>query len=223
MAKIKLRKFSELNTFPNVLQPEYQRISEHYHLRGKWSRAFFDNDNPIILEIGCGKGEYTLGLAQLYPDINFIGIDLKGDRLWRGAKTALEKQLSNVAFLRTEVEKLDYFFGDSEVSQIWITFPDPQIQKSKIRKRLTSDRFLNIYKNIMIQNGIVHLKTDNSVFFEFSVENSKKFGCDISVINRDIHNNTENIDNIIVSIKTYYEQMFIKEGVPIKYLRFSLP
>ncbi|MFO8067286.1 MAG: tRNA (guanosine(46)-N7)-methyltransferase TrmB [Bacteroidales bacterium] len=223
MAKNKLIKFAELDTFPNVLQPKYQHISENYYLRGKWSRAFFGNDNPVVLEIGCGKGEYTVGLARIYPDVNFVGIDLKGDRLWRGAKTAIENNIKNVAFLRVEVEKLEYFFAPLEVREIWITFPEPQLQKSRIKKRFTSDRFLNIYKKLLRADGIVHLKTDNSALFEFSVGNVEYFGCNIKVVNRDIHGKPDNVDDILVDIKTYYEQMFIKEGIPIKYLRFSMP
>lgn len=221
MAKTKLKKFAELDTFTNVIQPNYQHIAENHYLRGKWSRAFFANNYPIILEIGCGKGEYTVSQALEFPEKNFIGIDVKGERLWRGAKTAIEKDIKNTAFLRIQAQKINYFFEPNEVSEIWITFPDPQEQKPKIRKRLTAPKFLEMYKSILQKNGCVHLKTDNTLFFDYSVETCKDFGCNILELNRDIHANPEKIDPVVTKIMTYYEEMFVKEGKPICYLKFE--
>lgn len=221
MAKTKLKKFAELDTFSNVIQPFYQQISENFYLRGKWSRAFFNNSNPLVLEIGCGKGEYTVSLAKKYPDKNFIGIDVKGERLWRGAKTSIENNIKNTAFLRIQAQKLNYFFDENEVSEIWITFPDPQEQKPKTRKRLTAEKFLKMYKLLLDENGCVHLKTDNAGFFDYSLDIVKKFGCNILAENRDVHKNKDKLDPVVTQILTYYEQMFIEAGKPICYLKFK--
>ncbi len=222
MAKTKLKKFAELDTLTNVLQPDCQNISEYHYLRGHWSRAFFGNSNPLVLEVGCGKGEYTVSQALANPDKNFIGIDVKGERLWRGAKTSIEKNIKNTAFLRIQAQKLEYFFDKCEVSEIWITFPDPQLQKPKIRKRLTSERLLEVYKNILIPNGVVHLKTDNKVFFDYTEEIVKLYGHNLLAICRDIHNHKNKVDPIVTEIMTYYEEKYVKQGIKINYLKFSL-
>lgn len=221
MAKTKLKKFAELDTFSNVIQPNYQSISDNYPMRGQWSRAFFGNDNPVVLEIGCGKGEYTVSQALENPDKNFIGIDVKGERLWRGAKTSIEKGINNTAFIRMQAQKLNLFFAPNEVSEIWITFPDPQLQKPKTKKRLTAEKFLDIYKTILNEDGCVHLKTDNAFFFEFSVETIQKYGCPIKSKCTDIHGKPNEVDAVVTRIMTYYEEMYVKKGHPINYLKFA--
>ncbi|MBS4013167.1 MAG: tRNA (guanosine(46)-N7)-methyltransferase TrmB [Bacteroidetes bacterium] len=221
MAKTKLKKFAELDTLTNVIQPDCQNISENYHLRGHWSRAFFRNSNPLVLEIGCGKGEYTVSQALECPDKNFIGIDIKGERLWRGAKTSLENDIRNTAFIRVQAQKLEYFFGKDEVSEIWITFPDPQLQKPKIKKRLTSERLLSVYKNILTPEGVVHLKTDNEIFFDYTEELIKASGYNILSICRDIYNNKHKVEPIVTKIMTYYEEKYVNQNIPINYLKFS--
>jgi tRNA (guanine-N7-)-methyltransferase len=221
VAKTKLKKFAELDTFSNVIQPNYQSISDNYPMRGQWSRAFFGNDNPVVLEIGCGKGEYTVSQALENPDKNFIGIDVKGERLWRGAKTSIEKGINNTAFIRMQAQKLNLFFAPNEVSEIWITFPDPQLQKPKTKKRLTAEKFLDIYKTILNEDGCVHLKTDNAFFFEFSVETIQKYGCNVKSMSTDIHGKPNEVDAVVTRIMTYYEEMYVKKGQPINYLKFA--
>ena len=159
MGKNKLKRFAENKTFDNVFQPTRQEVMGEFDLKGNWNAEFFKNENPIVLELGCGKGEYTVALAQKYPDKNFIGIDIKGARFWRGAKTAVENGMKNVAFLRTQIELIDYAFGENEVSEIWITFPDPQIKFRRTKHRLTHPEFLKKYHKVLTENGLFHLKT----------------------------------------------------------------
>jgi tRNA (guanine-N7-)-methyltransferase len=170
MGKDKLRRFAEIATFANVKQLEEGKV-----LKGHWANSQFCNNNPVILELACGKGEYTVNLAKLFPDKNFIGIDYKGNRIWRGAKTAIEEEITNVAFLRIQIENLLDYFSDNEVSEIWITFPDPQPQVSREKKRLTSPRFLEKYKSILVPDGIIHLKTDNDQLHDYTLEKISEF------------------------------------------------
>ena len=219
MAKKKLERFAELATFNNVLQPALNEVEEGYSLKGKWAGDFFRNKNPIVLELGCGKGEYTIGLAERNPGKNFIGIDIKGSRIWRGSKTAIEKDLQNVAFLRTYIDKISFLFDKDEVSEIWITFPDPQPKKNRMKKRLTSPRFLEMYKNILQTGGSVHLKTDNVPLFDYTLEIIVDYKCKLKRMTHDLYN-SDNINDIL-SIRTFYEQMFLAEGSVICYLEFE--
>lgn len=221
MAKRKLQKFAELGTFENVFQPTKADIAGgSFFLKGKWSSAYFKNNNPLILELGCGKGEYTTGLAEKFPDKNFIGLDIKGERLWKGSKTALDKKMSNVAFIRTQIEYINYFFDTNEVSEIWITFPDPQPKKAKAKQRLTSSQFLERYKKFLLPGGIIHLKTDNAPLFDYTLEVIRENNHHLLLETHDLYKNS--LQEEILGIKTYYETMFLGEGLPICYLRFQL-
>jgi tRNA (guanine-N7-)-methyltransferase len=220
MAKRKLKSFAELETFDNVFQLLFKAEDFDFKLKGKWHQEYFKNNNPIVLELGCGKGEYTIGLANKFKDKNFIGIDLKGARIWRGAKTAIEENIQNVAFIRTQVERIYNFFEPGEVSEIWITFPDPQPQSTRERKRLTSPIFINHYKKVLSENGLIHLKTDNAPFYEYSLEIIDSMG-------KTPLRNSNNIEkdfptDELLSIETYYEGKYRKQGIPIKYLSFQL-
>ena len=219
MGKNKLKKFNDMNTFTNVFQYPFSVIQNSgFPLRGNWNNSFFKNSNPIVLELGCGKGEYAVGLAEKYPDRNFIGVDIKGARMWTGAKEATEKGLCNVAFLRTNIELISNFFIAGEISEIWITFPDPQMKK--VRKRLTSARFLQLYRSIIKPNGIIHLKTDSPFLYTYTnalVElNQMK-----TIINTKDLYHSDVVDDIL-QIKTFYEQQWLDRGLPIKYISFVL-
>ena len=221
MGKGKLRKFAETETFDNVIQPPFEEIfKKDYFLKKKWNSVIFKNNNPIVLELGCGKGEYTLGLARRFPEKNFIGIDIKGARIWKGAKEAILGNLNNVAFLRTRIEFISSFFGNNEISEIWITFPDPQIKKRRNKKRLTAPRFLSYYKEFLKDDGIIHLKTDSIEMHEYTlavvdINNLEKIIC-----TDDLYNSS--INNDILNIRTFYEQIFLNEGKKITYLKFKL-
>ena len=221
MAKRKLQRFAENDTFSNLIQPRglgYPPIG--FHLRGKWNELFFKNNNPIVLELGCGRGEYTVNLAKFFPDKNFIGIDIKGARLWRGAKTAIEESMHNVGFMRIAIDQIEWFFGENEVSEIWITFPDPQPQISREKKRLTSGNFINKYLNFIKKGGIIHLKTDNKPLFDYTLEVVQERGYQINTATSDLYNSGINDD--ILDIKTTYEKIFLKQGFPICYLNFTI-
>ncbi|MBQ5891521.1 MAG: tRNA (guanosine(46)-N7)-methyltransferase TrmB [Bacteroidales bacterium] len=220
MGKNKLARFAENETFANLFQLTYEQITkEGFALKGKWNEDFFKNDNPIVLELGCGKGEYTVGLAKKYPNKNFIGIDIKGARLWRGCKTSNEDKMTNVAFVRTHIQMIESYFAENEVSEIWITFPDPQLKKPN--KRLTCERFLKLYKNILKQDGIVHLKTDSQELYEYTKDEvlipSKR---EILYNTNDLYNSDFKED--VIEIQTFYESMYLKIGKPITYLKFKL-
>ena len=214
MGKDKLRRFAEITEFDNVIELDDGKI-----LKGSWSGKQFKNDNPIILELGCGKGEYTVNLAKLFPEINFIGIDYKGNRIWRGAKTALEENINNVAFLRIQIENLLDYFSKNEISEIWITFPDPQPQVSREKKRLTSPRFLIMYKAILQNGGLVHLKTDSDLMYIYTLQKIKeqKLTKHISTDNLYV---SEFADKVL-SIKTYYEKKYLADNKNINYVKFS--
>lgn len=213
MAQKKLQRFAELNTFPNVLQFPAS-------MAGKW-KDFFRNDHPITLELACGKGEYALGLGQMYPDRNFIGIDLKGNRIWVGAKKALEKGLSNVAFLRTQIDQVNEYFGPGEVSEIWITFPDPQLRLSKAKKRLTHPKFLRLYQQFLRPGGFIHLKTDSPDLYLFTKLVIELYGCSLITDTEDVFGGEPIKPEL--KIKTHYESLDIAGINRVHYLCFSLP
>jgi tRNA (guanine-N7-)-methyltransferase len=214
VGKDKLRRFAEIETFSNVLQ-----IEAGLPYKGIWAKTFFKNDNPVVLELACGKGEYTVNLAQLFPDKNFIGIDYKGNRIWRGAKTAIEEGVNNVAFLRTQIERLNEYFGINEIDEIWITFPDPQPQLSRIKKRLTSPRFMQMYKEVLKPGGRVNLKTDNDDFYAYTLEQAESTGMQIHVQTTDLYKSP--YANEVLQIKTYYEKKYLKDNKNINYTQLS--
>ena len=221
MSKNKLKKFAENATFPHFFQPLQTEVMEKgFELKGKWRNDFFKNNNPLVLELACGRGEYTVGLATKYRDKNFIGVDKKGARMWKGGKESLNAQLPNVAFLRTQIGLIKYFFEKNEVDEIWITFPDPQPARSQVNKRLTSPLFLDFYKHILKPNGLVHLKTDSESLYEYTLEVIENLQYEVVEKNIDIHA-TEHTDDDL-SIQTYYETMWRKEGGTIKYIRFRM-
>ncbi|MCX2474325.1 tRNA (guanosine(46)-N7)-methyltransferase TrmB [Pedobacter sp. MC2016-05] len=214
MGKDKLRRFAEIETFANVYQ-----LEEGKALKGQWAAEHFKNDNPVVLELACGKGEYTVNLATLFPEKNFIGVDYKGNRIWRGAKTAIEEGIDNVAFLRIQIENLLDYFAEGEIDEIWITFPDPQPQDSREKKRLTFPVFLNRYKTVLKPGGKVNLKTDNDQLYAYTCEK-------VEELNLVVHKNTDHLytsdlaDNVL-SIKTYYEKKYLLHDKNINYIQFS--
>lgn len=214
MGKDKLRRFAEIAEFANVLQ-----LDQGKPMYGQWSKAFFKNDNPLVLELACGKGEYTVNLATLFPGKNFIGIDYKGNRIWRGAKTALEENITNVGFLRIQIETLTDYFAPGEVDEIWITFPDPQPQLSREKKRLTSPRFLDQYKKILKPGGMVNLKTDNDGLHAYTVAKVDELGLKKHSQTEDLYHSE--YANEVLSIKTYYERKYLKDNKNINYIQFS--
>lgn len=219
MGKKKLQRFAEMETFSNVIQPPFDEVFRKDHpVKGQWKATQFGNNNPLVLELGCGKGEYTTGLARRYPDKNFVGVDIKGSRIWRGARTALKENLVNVRFLRSHIELINSFFGQNEVDEIWITFPDPQLKKK--RKRLTSPRFLMNYSRFLQDNGLVHLKTDNVVLFNYTHALARTNGFTIRTQTSDLYG--EGLNNEILEIKTFYEHQFLARGMKITYLCFEL-
>lgn len=220
MGKNKLRKFSENLTFRCMVQPAFDEIFRKDHpLKGRWREDFFGNDRPIVLELGCGRGEYTVGLAAAHLEVNYIGVDIKGARMWRGAKTATEQGMDNVAFLRTRIEFIGSFFAPDEVDQIWITFPDPQMNKRRVNKRLTAPGFLERYAQFIKADGIVHLKTDSGHLHEYTKAVLAANGIVPSVCCDDIYG--KGIADAKLSIKTTYESRFLAEGLPITYLQWS--
>ena len=224
MSKGKLQKFAEMETFKNVFQYPYSVISEvPFTTKGHWREQYFHNDNPIVLELGCGKGEYTVGLARMYPNINFIGVDIKGARIYTGAKQALEENLPNVAFLRTSIEIIDRFFGQDEVQEIWLTFSDPQMKN--VHKRLTSTFFMNRYRHFLINNGIIHLKTDSNFLFTYTTYMVEKNNLPVLLRTEDLYhtNGLDDRTREILGIHTYYENQWIERGLSIKYMKFELP
>jgi tRNA (guanine-N7-)-methyltransferase len=213
MGQKKLERFAELETFSNVLQFPKE-------MPGKWN-GFFKNNNPITLELACGKGEYAVGLGRLYPQRNFIGIDLKGNRIWVGAKKALQENLGNVAFLRTQIDQVNEYFGNNEISEIWITFPDPQLRFSKAKKRLTHPKFLRLYQQLLVPGGLIHLKTDSPDLYRFTKTVIELYGC---IIHEDIDDvNKQDRISDELQIRTHYESMDIAGSNRIHYLCFSLP
>lgn len=220
MSKGKLAKFAAMESFSNVFQYPYSVVENvAFDMKGHWREEYFKNDNPIVLELGCGKGEYTVGLAKLFPDVNFIGVDIKGARMYTGAKQALEEHLDNVAFLRTNIEVIDRFFSQDEVQEIWLTFSDPQMKNR--RKRLTGTMFLNRYRHFLVDGGIVHLKTDSNFLFTYTTYLVEKNNLPVLFRTEDLYH-SEMPDEKILSIQTYYESMWIERGLNIKYMKFRL-
>ncbi len=221
MGKKKLIHFKENKTFPNLFQYNFYELkNKEFPLKGKWHKEYFRNNNPIILELGCGKGEYTTNLAISNPHRNYIGIDIKGARIWVGCKTAIENNMDNVAFIRTKVELSDYFFDKNEVSEIWLTFPDPQPKKRREKRCLTSSKFLDIYKQILVPGGNIYLKTDNTQLYHYTLDIIKEYKH--KLIYKTDNIDKSDVDNKPLSIETFYESMFREEGSTIKFIEFSL-
>lgn len=219
-SKNKLKRFAENETFPNVIQPSRKDILEGFELKGKW-HSHFNNDNPIVLELGCGKGEYTVGLAKRNHRSNYIGIDIKGARFWKGAKTALEENLNNVAFVRAQIELIDQLFDENEVAEIWITFPDPQIKYKRTKHRLTNPLFLKKYKEILKAEGIVHLKTDSEYMHGYTLGILQGMNSEILYSNHNVYHN-EGSPADVLEIQTFYEKQYLEENKPITYIQFRL-
>ncbi|MBA7487960.1 MAG: tRNA (guanosine(46)-N7)-methyltransferase TrmB [Prevotella sp.] len=224
MGKGKLAKFAEMETFKNVFQYPFSMVDKvPFDMQGQWRLRYFRNNNPIVLELGCGKGEYTVGLGKLFPDINFIGVDIKGARMWTGARLALEQKMENVAFLRTNIEIIDRFFAKDEVQEIWLTFSDPQMKNP--RKRLTSTFFMERYRRFLTGGGLIHLKTDSNFLFTYTRLMIEKNRLPVDVITDDLYHRTPPVlaGSPLFSIQTYYESMWINRGLNIRYIRFHLP
>lgn len=219
-SKNKLKRFRENETFTNVFQPTRDEIFGGFPLKGKW-QSFFKNSNPIVLELGCGKGEYTIDLAKKNPNKNYIGIDIKGARFWRGAKTALEDQMQNVAFIRTQIELIENCFEKNEVSEIWITFPDPQIKYKRTKHRLTNPEFLRKYHNILQKDGIIHLKTDSEFLHGYTLGLLELSNHEVLYAHHDIYNNPH-IPKDVVETQTFYEKQYLEKQKSITYLKFKL-
>jgi tRNA (guanine-N7-)-methyltransferase len=220
VAKKKLLHFAENLTFKHLFQFPHQGLLPGFPFKGAWHTNFFHNNNPLTLELGCGKGEYTVNLAMNFPERNFIGLDIKGARIWKGCKMAEELGLKNVAFIRSRGEFLECFFNQNEVEEIWLTFPDPQPQSNRIQKRLTSPEFLERYKNILKPAGVIHLKTDNDKLFKYTLGIIRDHGHILVFSSDDIYR----LDHFheATAIKTFYEDIYLKEGIPIKYIEFKL-
>lgn len=240
MGKNKLARWTELNSFQNVIQPSIDEVVESadgnladgrfpsgnvrvkdHPVKGNWRTSIFRNNNPVVLELGCGRGEYTTGLATRFPDKNYIGIDIKGARMWRGAKTSNEKNLKNAAFLRTRIEFINSFFAPDEVDEIWVTFPDPHPGARNANKRLTSPWYLNSYRELLKDNGIVHLKTDNIELHKYTRKVVEANSLEVMIATDDLYSGNHSDD--ILSIRTHYEQIFLDTGLKITYLKFRLP
>ena len=221
-SKNKLKRFKENETFENVFQPTREEVvGGHFTLRGKWNANFFKNDNPIIIELGCGKGEYSVGLAEKDPNKNFIGIDIKGARFWRGAKTAVEDGMRNVAFVRTQIELINFIFAEQEVAEIWITFPDPQIKYKRTKHRMTNSEFLQLYKKILKPDGIVNLKTDSEFMHGYTLGLLHGEGHDVLYANHNVYKN-EGAPAEVIGIQTFYEKQYLEINKAITYIRFKI-
>jgi len=221
-SKNKLRRFKENETFGNVYQPTRDAlVNNSFLLKGNWNQSVFKNNNPLVLELGCGKGEYSVALAKKYPNKNFIGIDIKGARFWRGAKTAVEENISNVAFLRTQIELIDHAFGAHEVDEIWITFPDPQIKYKRTKHRMTNAEFLKRYKTILKEDGVVNLKTDSEFMHGYTLGLLHGAGHEVLYANHNVYKQ-EGSPEEVTSIQTFYESQYLEQNKPITYIRFKI-
>jgi tRNA (guanine-N7-)-methyltransferase len=221
-SKNKLKRFKENETFKNVIQPTREElVKKDFVLKGKWNKDFFKNNNPLVLELGCGKGEYSVELGRKYPNKNFIGIDIKGARFWRGAKTALEENITNVGFLRTQIELVDHAFAPNEVDEIWITFPDPQIKYKRTKHRMTNSDFLQRYKSILKPDGVVNLKTDSEFMHGYTLGLLQGAGHEILYANHDVYKQ-EGSPEEVTSIQTFYESQYLEQNKPITYIRFKI-
>lgn len=220
-SKNKLKRFKENDSFKNVVQPTREEVfSNSLKLKGNWKTNFFKNENPIVLELGCGKGEYSVNLAKKYPNKNFLGIDIKGARFWRGAKTALEENLENVGFLRTQIELIDHLFDENEVDEIWITFPDPQIKYTRTKHRLTNKDFLKKYKTILKPDGFVNLKTDSEFMHGYTLGLLHGLDEPVEYAHHDVYGNDHSPEEV-TSIQTYYESQYLEVDKKITYVKFS--
>ena len=221
-SKNKLKRFRENETFSNVVQPGREELtSNEFSLRGKWNKDFFKNEHPIVLELGCGKGEYSIALAQAIPNKNFLGIDIKGARFWRGAKTGLEEDLNNVGFIRSQIELIEHIFAEGEVDEIWITFPDPQIKYKRTKHRLTNSEFLQKYKKVLKAGGIVNLKTDSEFMHGYTLGLLHGEGHEVLHANHDVYKNNYSPKEVI-EIQTFYEKQYLEKGKPITYIQFRI-
>ena len=223
MAKRKLQRFAENETFNHFFQPGWEELSAGFSLRGNWNSRFFKNSNPVIIEMGCGKGEYTVDLSSKYPQRNFIGIDKKGARMWRGAKTSIEDSRTNVAFVRIRAENIAKVFGPAEIDEIWITFPEPQPNSPRHSKRFTSPQFIGRYREVLKPGGIIHLKTDNDMFYEYTLEVIREYGHTLLYNNPDLYATPDDPEvKDVIDVQTHYEKIWLGQGLTIKYLRFRL-
>lgn len=224
MGKNKLARFNENKELENVIQPSRAEALDHFHLKGRWRQEIFRNDHPIVLELGCGKGEYSVGLAKAFPEKNFIGVDIKGARFWFGAKEAQERNLNNVVFLRTQIELIDCFFDQDEVDEIWITFPDPQTKFRRTKHRLTNPEFLAKYRRILKEDGVIHLKTDSEFLHGYTLGLLQGSGHEILTAHHDIYGAPEYEPGteLLREIRTYYEELFSAKGKTITYIKFRL-
>ena len=221
-SKNKLKRFKENETFHNVYQPKREELlNNSYDKKGHWREKVFNNNNPIVLELGCGKGEYTVGLAERNPNINYIGIDIKGARFWRGAKTAIEENLYNVAFIRTQIELVEYVFGENEVDEIWITFPDPQIKYKRTKHRMTNLAFIERYRKILKANGIMHLKTDSEFMHGYTLGLLHGVGYEVIYANHNVYK-LEGSPKEVTDIQTFYESQYLEQDKAITYIRFKI-
>ncbi|MCF6129244.1 tRNA (guanosine(46)-N7)-methyltransferase TrmB [Flavobacterium sp. AS60] len=221
-SKNKLKRFKENETFENVFQPTREEVvGGEFALKGKWNSDFFKNGNPIIIELGCGKGEYSVGLAERYPDKNFVGIDIKGARFWRGAKTAVDGGMHNVAFVRTQIELINFIFAENEVDEIWITFPDPQIKYKRTKHRMTNSEFLQLYKKILKPNGVVNLKTDSEFMHGYTLGLLHGEGHEVLYANHNVYKN-EGAPEVVTAIQTFYEKQYLEINKAITYIRFKI-
>lgn len=221
-SKNKLKRFRENDTFGNVIQPSREQLMQgDFALKGNWARDFFKNDHPIVLELGCGKGEYSVSLAERFREKNFIGIDIKGARFWRGAKTAVESGIDNVGFLRTQIELIEHAFAADEVDEIWITFPDPQIKYKRTKHRMTNADFLERYKKILKKDGLMHLKTDSEFMHGYTLGLLHGLGHEVLYANHNIYHN-EGSPSEVLEIQTHYEKLYLEKNKPITYIRFKI-
>lgn len=223
MAKRKLQRFAENETFNHFFQPGWDELSAGFSLRGKWNSDFFGNNNPVSIEMGCGKGEYTVDLSKKYPSRNFIGIDKKGARMWRGAKTSNDEKRSNVAFVRTRAENINMIFGEAEVDEIWITFPEPQPNSPRHSKRFTSPEFIKRYRKLLKPGGLIHLKTDSDLFYNYTLEIISEAGHELIYASSDLYANAAEPEVMdVIDVQTHYEKIWLTQGFTIKYLKFRL-
>lgn len=221
-SKNKLKRFRENETFSNVVQPSREEVVEgNFKYRGNWARNFFKNQKPLVLELGCGKGEYSVGLAKAYPEKNFLGIDIKGARFWRGAKTAVEEGLENVGFLRSQIELVDLLFAENEVDEIWITFPDPQIKYKRTKHRMTNSEFMQKYKKVLKPKGVVNLKTDSEFMHGYTLGLLHGEGHEVLHANHNVYKNEYSPEEV-VGIQTFYEKQYLEQGKPITYIKFRI-
>lgn len=220
MSKGKLAKFADMASYPHVFEYPYSAAEEvPFDMRGRWGEMFFGNDRPIVLELGCGRGEYTVGLGRLFPEKNFIGVDIKGARMWSGATESLRAGMKNVAFLRTNIEIIDRFFAPDEVSEIWLTFSDPQMKKAT--KRLTSTYFMERYRKFLVPDGLIHLKTDSNFMFTYTRYMTEENKLPVEFMTEDLYHS--GLVDDILGIRTYYEQQWLDRGLNIRYMKFRLP